>query len=73
MGINYSHQKLLGAIITMLATCDDVVVDVDEDGSNTRIRLSYMRGMRHELRLSEGSSLLMAELKDSRASMGGLK
>lgn len=36
MGINYSHQKLLGAIITMLATCEDVVdanvdVDVDED------------------------------------------
>lgn len=72
MGINYSHQKLLGAIITMLATCDDVVVDVDEDGSNTRISLGY-RGMRHDLRLSEGSSLLMAELKDSRASMGGLK
>lgn len=41
MGINYSHQKLLGAIITMLATCDDDdVVDVDDDGSNRRFRLS---------------------------------
>lgn len=41
MGINYSHQKLLGAIITMLATCDDGdVVDVDDDGSNRRFRLS---------------------------------
>lgn len=44
MGINYSHQKLLGAIITMLATCvvdvdADADVDMDEDGFNKSYRL----------------------------------